>query len=136
VPYDVRQLLGIPWEQCNCWRLVARAYILFWGIKLPTYDAADPDDRKLVAHLIETGRSDWGLVGEAEFGDVLLFREDQMQPTHVAMAIDAETMLHVRRGQLSQIAWWDDSYRGRMWRPRLCGIYRHDALALASFPRL
>lgn len=115
----------------SCWRLVVHVYAEQFGIQLPTYDTADPEDRSVVARLIEDGRTDWVDVSRAtfcQFGDVLLFREDRLQPTHIAMAVNDAQMLHVTKGGFSRVDRWDDSFRGRIWQPRLCGVWRHELL--------
>jgi cell wall-associated NlpC family hydrolase len=128
---DLLPFLGIAWERMSCWRLVTHVYAEQFGIRLPLYDTADQEDRVLVASLIENGRSNWVNVprdGFCKFGDVLLFREDRLQPTHIAMAVNDAQMLHVTKGGFSRVDRWDDSFRGRIWRPRLCGVWRHELL--------
>lgn len=122
---DLRPLIGVPWGEVDCWGLLRRAYRDLFSIDLPSYDGADPGDCREVARLIEAGRGDWFHVKQPEFGDALLFRQELTLPTHVAMAVDAGRMLHVRRGQHSTLDWWDDSWRGRVWRPRFAGAWRH-----------
>jgi cell wall-associated NlpC family hydrolase len=131
---DFLPFLGIPWEQMSCWRLVAHVYAKQFGIILPTYDAADPEDRALVAKLIEDGRGDWIDVSRETptFPDVLLFREDRIEPTHVGIVADDAWMLHVVKDGRSRMDLWDGSFRGRLWRPRLCSIWRHKDIAAHS----
>ena len=127
---DLLPFLGIAWERMSCWRLITHVYAKQFSIQLPTYDAADPEDRAAVANLIENGRNSWVNVPreKLQFGDVLLFREDRLQPTHIAMAVNDAQMLHVTKGGFSRVDRWDDSFRGRIWRPRLCGVWRHELL--------
>jgi cell wall-associated NlpC family hydrolase len=120
----VNQLVGLPWGLVDCWSLLQLAYRELLDIELPSY-GIDPADTAAIAEAIRLGKSDWQRVEAPRFGDALLFRTTTLLPTHVAMALDEQTMLHIREGQLSQVDWYDDSFRGRLWRPRLEGIYRH-----------
>jgi cell wall-associated NlpC family hydrolase len=123
-------LIGIPWGLTNCWSLCQLAYLEAFAIALPGYSTIDPADTLAVAAAIEAGRADWHAVdGHARRGDILLFCTDSLLPTHVAFALDEARMLHVTEGSLSRIDWYDQaSWRGRMWAPRLRGIYRHRAM--------
>lgn len=123
----INALVGIPWSEVTCWGLVCRAYRELFGIELPGWEHIDPMNSAAIAKAIARGRKDWRPVTPARFGDVLLFSVDCDLPTHCAMAIDDRRMLHIRKHQLSQIDWYDDSDRGRLWRPRLRGIYRYEA---------
>lgn len=134
--HELRDLIGLPWRNggadtrgVTCWTLVVFAYQRLFGVTLPSYDEADPDDCRQVAALIESGKSAWCQVDEPSFGDVLLFsRELAGVPTHCAMALEPGMMLHIRKGQSSQVDWYDDSWRGRVWQPRFCGAFRHEDL--------
>ena len=107
------------------------AYLDLFDIHLPKYDGTDPDDNKLVASLMEIGKSDWFEVDHPQFGDALLFFIDIPKlPTHCAMALDTIHMLHIRKDQPSCVEFYDDSMRGRIWKHRLTGIYRHVARML------
>lgn len=123
-------LIGIPWGLTNCWSLCQLAYRDLFAIELPGYSTVDPTDTLAVASTIEAGRAEWLAVeAPAVLGDIMLFCTDSLLPTHVAFALDDQRMLHVTEGSLSRIDWYDEaSWRGRLWAPRLRGIYRHRAM--------
>jgi cell wall-associated NlpC family hydrolase len=122
-------LIGIPWGLTNCWSLCQAAYRDLFAIELPGYSTVDPADTLAVASAIEAGRKDWLAFDEARFGDLLLFSTETLLSDHVAFALDEARMLHVTWGTMSRIEWYDQtSWRGRMWAPRLRGIYRHRAM--------
>jgi cell wall-associated NlpC family hydrolase len=131
---SLRQYIGIPWsDEFTCWGLCCLVLEREFGIALPRYQWIDPADRLAVAQTIERdcGAGQWFPVKQSpKCPDVLLFWiQHPGWPTHAGLALDEARMLHVREGQLSEIAWYDDSWRGRLWRARLCGAWRHRLLA-------
>lgn len=137
-PRNLEDFVGLRWGQpwppiaaVSCWSLVVGAYARLFGLDLPRHDGVDPLDAVTVAGLIDVGKTGWVHVDlpGVRFGDVLLFRhEHPTLPTHCGLALDAARMLHVERGGRSGIAWWDDSWRGRVWNRRLDGAWRHVGL--------
>lgn len=114
----------------NCWQLCCLVLERELGLVLPRYEQIDPMDWRAVADEMNSAPLGLGF-GAAEqprFGDVLLFHPAPPWPPHAALAVDDCRMLHVREGALSEIAWYDDSWRGRLWRPRLAGAFRHKSL--------
>lgn len=113
---------------CDCWGLVRLVYAERLGIVLPSYadGYASTDERAEIAALVAGGRMSgvWRAVDRAQEFDALLFRVGP-HASHIAVAVDARHMLHVHAKAASVIT----PQRDPMWRNRLVGVYRHEAIA-------
>lgn len=113
---------------CDCWGLVRLVYAERLGIVLPSYagDYATTHERAELTALIARGRvaGAWRAVDRAQAFDALVFRVGP-HASHIALAVDVRHMLHVHARGASVIVPQADA----MWRNRLTGIYRHEAMA-------
>lgn len=111
----MKEFIGIPYEQLDCWDLVQAVYARYLDMDL--------GDRTEQSGHIKDGT--WGEVNVEELQryDVLVF-DDGFQP-HVGLVIDGGRFLHTIAGVNSCV----DSYKRSQWRDRLRKAYRHKRLA-------
>lgn len=130
---DWSQYVGIPFvdggrdrDGCDCYGLVRLILRAEYGIDLPAYadGAVCAHERAEVAALFDLDRQTgpWVPVTRAQAGDVVLLRVDG-HPAHLGLAVDHCRMIHTRADQ-SKV----EPYTGRLWRDRIAGLYRHQAL--------
>ena len=137
-----QRYVGIPWQVhgrdrsgIDCWGLLCLAYREVYAIDLPTFDAEYTGTTLPVdaAHLADLFAQRWPLEGFRELrpdeaaiaGDVMLFRLFG-RACHVGIYAGDHMVLHVRAGVDSCLERVD----GPSWKPRLAGVYRHQALSL------
>lgn len=123
--------VGIPYRDlgrrrsgCDCWGLACLVYAFELGITLPSYQTAysSAADTTAVSALLDRRHtSPWvEVAGEINPFDLLLLRQGRFD-THVGIALDAFTMLHMARGDAAKIERLDSP----IWRLRHVGTYRH-----------
>lgn len=109
------QYIGIPYEEMDCWDLVAYLYSNEFDIDL--------GDREAQAQGIQHGEWIEIDIGEERKHDVLVFSDSSLHK-HVGICLDHGKFLHSIAGLNSCI----DSYKRTMWSGRLRKVYRHKAL--------
>jgi len=122
--------VGIPYQAggrdhggIDCWGLVRLVYSERLGIDLPTYDGifAGKEDAHSAGAVMATESRKWQQVQEWRPFDVLLLRVGAAIPTHVAVYLGNNLMLHALDGADSTIERTDSI----KWRKRITGAYRH-----------
>jgi len=111
----------------DCWGLVRIIYQERLGIILPSYDEVYTDvlDRQGIADNYQQHRQDWLPIEqgfEKEY-DLAVFRMLNL-PTHVAVVIKPNLMIHCERGCGTCVS---DYKEERQWSRRLEGFYRYAA---------
>lgn len=110
----------------DCWGLIVVLYRELFSIELPTFtecSVAKTGSDGMVDFLFATDLYKQCTkieLDQAKEGDLLLLT-NAGQPTHIAMVIDDEHMIHCfdRAGSVIE------SYRSRKWKPRIQALYRH-----------
>ncbi len=120
--------IGIPWklngrtrDGLDCWGLIWLVAHQRFALEVPAYDSyTGIEDPAVVAAAIAEHEHEWVRVEAPVEGDALLFGFGRA-PRHVAIAVDAHRMLHIREGGSSRVDRWD----AQPWKNMLRGIYRH-----------
>lgn len=115
--------LGRDLSGWDCWGCLRYIYQEQFGIPLPSYLGSyeTTEDREDIAkQMMEGIKDDWTQVPISNIGDGILFRI-QGDPTHVAIAIGMNEMIHTYRGVDTCI----ENFMMTKWRFRLLGFYRH-----------
>lgn len=119
--------LGRDREGADCYGLLRLVYREDLGIELPsftgTYASCAEHDEIQALLAGEAMAGPWRPVERIQAYDALLFRVGR-HDCHVAVAVDQGRMLHVHSRSRAVIARRSDP----MWRDRLSGAYRHEAM--------
>lgn len=111
-------------EGCDCWGLTRLIYKEQLGIDLPVLlDYKNTKDGKSIAELYEVEHRDWLEIpiGQEQPFDVLVFKMMGL-PTHVAVVVQKDLMIHSEKGCGTHISEYN---REKQWKTRLVGVYRY-----------
>jgi cell wall-associated NlpC family hydrolase len=116
VPEWAGRYLSIPYEECDCWRLVQRVYAAEFGIEVGGVEkqSTNMKDREWV-DVVKEG------LGVRE-GDVVLFKTSAVN-RHVGIVLNHDLMLHTVAGTNSCIERW----KSPVWDKRWVSVYRHSS---------
>ena len=123
LPTWVKNYVGIPFEQVNCWQLVCKIYREQLAIDLPYLDDdyADALDKAAIANLYERELATvWQKVHTPTPFDCIVFRI-QGQLWHVGLIVAKNEMLHTHDKIDSTV----ERYNTRLWRHRIDGFYKY-----------
>lgn len=95
---DVSLLVGIPYEEMNCWDIAREFYKRVFGIELKHYCQDKDPERKEVKNLIYTNVGDFEMVlkGQIKMGDLILIKLYGIE-CHIAVYLDDGLMLHTQK---------------------------------------
>lgn len=94
---DYSNLIGIPYDEDNCWTLTQKFYEQVFNIKLKHYFTDLPSDRNEMMGLIYTNIGDFERVtDEPRFGDIILMKVWGVE-SHIAIYIGEGKVLHTTR---------------------------------------
>ena len=112
----------------DCWGLYRLILRRECGIDLPSFagDYVSTLERAAISAIIDGEKqgATWRPVTTPRAFDLVLFRVGRTA-SHVACAVSRDRMLHVHAGHRSAIV----PTGHPLWRQRLVGVYRHEALA-------
>ena len=115
----MKNLIGISYEDANCFELVRRFYKQELGIELKSYFDGPVPERSDAAKLVYTSKGDFAEVkeGPRKFGDILLIKLYGIE-CHIAVYVGEGRMLHSTRGSGSVID------RTSKWDKMIAGTFR------------
>lgn len=112
------QLIGIPYEEMNCWDLVVRFYKEYLNIELRHYCDGTPSNRDSIQNLIYANVGEFEEVkGPKKLGDIILFKVRGII-SHIGVLIDNSYFLHSIKGTGSALE------RINKWEKLVVGYYR------------
>lgn len=111
-------LIGIPYEEKDCWQLTRHFYCLVFSINLSGYIYKDPMDTKEISGVVALHQSDFIKVSKPEFGDIILINILGL-PAHVGVFLGNGLFLHTSQKNGSHID------RIAVWEKRIVGYYRY-----------
>lgn len=117
---EFSNLIGLDYDDCNCWDLARLFYIQVFAIDLKHYyqnKKKVENDRKLTESLIYTNKGDFVRVNEPEFGDLITMKIRGLE-SHIGIYIGNGLMLHtdrIRGSHVDRISRFDKI---------ICGFYR------------
>jgi len=117
---------GRDWDGLDCWGLIRLAYLEIYDIELPSYvdQYDDSCDRETIRKIIELEKDVlWHEVDQPIPGDVALLRI-LGHALHTGLMVDTRRALHTEINVGPMI----EELSSLMWRNRVEGYYRHDAL--------
>lgn len=117
---EFSNLIGLEYEDYNCWDLARLFYIQVFAIDLKHYyqnKKKAEEDRKLTESLIYTNKGDFVRVEEPEFGDLITMKIRGLE-SHIGIYIGNGLMLHTDRIRGSHVD------RLSRFDKMICGFYR------------
>lgn len=111
-------LVGIPYEEKNCWDLARDFYKLVFNVELKHYFEEVPSNKKDIQSLIFSNCGDFSKVDIPEFGDLIIFSIHGIE-SHIGIYIDSSLFFHSSKTT--------GSVHDRMdrWKNLVVGFYRH-----------
>jgi len=116
---DLTPMIGIPYEELNCWGVARQFYASYLGIELKHYTEIHDPDAETTRQLISTNVGDFICIDDCElkFGDLILIRMFGVE-SHIAVYIGDGKMLHTQKKTGSVID------RIERYENRITGFYR------------
>lgn len=114
-------LIGIDYQQANCWEIIRMFYQDIFGIILKNYQVQDSLDRSNTRKIIDCERGQFVKVepSEAKFGDIILISVRGIE-SHMGIFVGNRRMLHSHLAAgsvLEPISRWERHITGyyRLW---------------------
>lgn len=115
---EYSSLIGIPYEEKNCWQLAVEFYRSVLGIELShIFDGEAPGSREDVSMLILSNKGKFSEVKSPEFGDLVLIKVFGIE-SHIAVYVGEGRILHTKKRVGSHIS------RLHMWNSSITGYFR------------
>lgn len=114
---DFSSLIGIPYEEKNCWDLVVSFYSTILKIELKHYYDGPTPHRDVTKNLIYSNVGEFEKVTSPSFGDIILIKLYGVE-SHIGVYVENGRMLHSIRGRGSVIELLD------RWKTTIVGYYR------------
>lgn len=109
----------------DCYGLARLVYSQEFNIELPSFDSDyQADDEQRMQDLIAQYKEGWVKVDKPEQGSIVLFKVMGYE-THIGIAVDSESFLHVREGMDSVI----EPFSTPRWNKRIVGHFKYLAEA-------
>ena len=106
---DFSELIGVSYEEMNCWDLTRSFYKKVFGLDLKHYYSDTPQDRDETQGLIYTNKGDFVRVESPVFGDIILISVLGLE-SHIAVYVGDGMLLHTgkRKGSvIDRLSHWD-----------------------------
>lgn len=116
--FDLSPLIGLKYDDVNCWELVRRYYKLVWGTDLKSYVDFTPVDKYTTESLIKSNIGDFARADMPQTGDLILFKIRGVE-SHIGVVVSRGKFLHSSVMTGSVI---DSTAR---WSNQIAGYYRH-----------
>lgn len=132
---DFNKYIGIPYKPAgrdvtgiDCWGLVRLVQKEQFGIELPSFDTEyDGNDEARLEELIKQYKEGWEQIDKPEAGSVVLFSVLGYE-SHIGIAVDSESFLHVRENMDSVI----EPFSTSRWNKRIVGHFKYSEKAAAN----
>jgi len=100
---DYSNLIGIPYEEKNCWDICRDFYLEILGVELKSYfDGVEVPSKEITNSLIYTNLGDFIRVEGPIFGDLVLMRIFGID-SHIGIYIGGGKLLHTSKATGSHI---------------------------------
>jgi cell wall-associated NlpC family hydrolase len=112
-------LVGVPYEELDCWGVVVKFYKKFFDIELAPYYSEVPDTAKEAERLVKHAMSDFEKVNSLKMkvGDIVLIKLLGYE-SHIAVYLGAGKILHTQHKTGCVV---DSLSR---WEKMVVGVYR------------
>lgn len=132
---DFNKYIGIPYKPAgrdvtgiDCYGLVRLVQKEQFGIELPSFDTEyDGNDEARLEELIKQYKEGWEQIDKPEAGSVVLFSVLGYE-SHIGIAVDSESFLHVRENMDSVI----EPFSTSRWNKRIVGHFKYSEKAAAN----
>lgn len=89
--YD--HLIGIPYDEKNCWDIVVDFYNLVFNISLHDYYTGPNPGRDVTKNLIYSSAGEFEKVDKPKFGDIIIMKVHGIE-SHIGVYLDSSRLLH------------------------------------------
>jgi cell wall-associated NlpC family hydrolase len=113
------KLVGVPYEDKDCWGIVVEFYKAVFSVQLNPYYSDVPESRGMAQALVYTARKDFESVSILKFGDIVLMKMMGFE-SHIGVYLGEGKMLHtqVKTGcVVDSFAKWEKTVVG-CYRPK------------------
>jgi cell wall-associated NlpC family hydrolase len=114
---DYSSLIGVPYDQLDCWGVVREFYRIVFNINLKPYYESIPKTREMAKTIIYDSMVDFFEVKDRMFGDIFLIKMFGVE-SHIAVYLGNGTMLHTSKHSGCIIE------RVSKWEKLIVGTYR------------
>ena len=114
---DYSSLIGIPYDQLDCWGIVREFYRIVFNIDLKPYYETIPKTREMAKTIIYDSMADFYEVNDRMFGDIFLIKMFGVE-SHIAVYLGNGTMLHTSKHSGCIVE------RVHRWEKLIVGTYR------------
>lgn len=114
---DFSSLIGIPYEEKDCWGIAVEWYRLVLGIELKHYYDEVPNDRTKANSLVYSSLGDFEKIETPKFGDIILIKLFGVE-CHIAIYLGEGKIFHTQRNVGSMVD------RLSKWEKVITGYYR------------
>jgi len=112
-------LIGIPYEEMDCWAIVREFHRLYKGVEISRYIYNDPCDHDEIKVIVSNEKPNYLKVVNPKLGDIILIRVFGAA-AHLGIYLNENQFLHTQKGTGSIVD------KIEKWKPRIMGYYRHD----------
>jgi cell wall-associated NlpC family hydrolase len=112
-------IVGVPYEKLDCWGVVVKFYILFFGVELAPYYSDVPDSAEKAQTLVHHAMRDFSRVSTPDMraGDIILIKLLGYE-SHIAVYLGKNKILHTNHKTGCVV----DSFT--RWEKMVVGVYR------------
>lgn len=118
---QIKEYIGIKWEEMDCWRLVVIILTDLCGIKIEDIEYSVSQPKEQLWSLVGKYQSNWTKVDKPDIGDIILF--ELMDRPHVAVYLGSQEFVHSTRYAGVCI----ERLSSPRWKRKVKGFYRHNS---------
>jgi hypothetical protein len=115
--HKYKHLIGIPYEEKDCYQIAQAFYKCVFNKNLKDYYTEIPENSQRAENMIHFCREDFYEVKEPKFGDLILIRLYGIE-CHIGVRLEEGLMLHTTKGANCRV---ESLHR---WRHLIVGYYR------------
>lgn len=90
---NYKELIGVPYEESDCWGIIVRFYKIMFNIELNEYYKDRPQNDESARDTIYACMKDFVEVPSPEYGDLILIKVRGVA-SHIAVYVGGGFMLH------------------------------------------
>lgn len=111
---EYANLVGIPYEEKDCWKLVKDFYSQIFKVSLNHIYDGPPQDRPTTRNLISSNRGEFVKTDSPKFGDIILFNILGIE-SHIGVFLEEDKFLHSSKrigSAIERVTKWEKNITG------------------------